>query len=303
VTGTPALARKLDAERARADAAIRRALESRGMQGAGAVSEAVRYAMVGGGKRLRPVLCAGGYRAVARAEPPAAVYDAAVAIELVHTYSLVHDDLPIMDDDDLRRGRPTVHRMFGERVATVAGTALIPLAAAQLAAAARTLCLSDERTAAVSAELTRAAGAGGMVGGQLMDLEAEGGAPTVAALDAIHARKTGALFAASLRIGGLLGAATEAQVGALGAFGAALGLAFQIADDVLDETGDAERLGKTAGKDRVSDKATFPALLGIDGARQRAEAAVTSGLAALDGEDLHDDALRALIRFAADRDR
>ena len=293
----------LETERAAADAGIRRAVGERLAGDAGPVADAVRYALAGGGKRLRPVLCAGAYRAVAKADPPPGVYDAAAAVELVHTYSLVHDDLPIMDDDDLRRGRPTVHRAFGDGVAMVAGAALIPLAAAQLAAAARTLGLDDARTAAVSAELARAAGAGGMVGGQLMDLDAEGRPATVEQLEGIHARKTAALFVASLRIGGLLAGGSAAQVAALGEYGAALGLAFQIADDILDETADSERLGKTAGKDRVSDKATFPALLGLDGARAMAGAAVERGLAALDGEGLHDAALRGLIRFAADRDR
>jgi geranylgeranyl pyrophosphate synthase len=293
----------LDTERAAADAGIGRAVSGRLADAGGPVADALRYALAGGGKRLRPVLCAGAYRAVAEAPPPPGVYDAAAAIELVHTYSLVHDDLPIMDDDDLRRGRPTVHRVFGEAVAMAAGAALIPLAAAQLAAATRALGLDDARTAGVSAELARAAGAGGMVGGQLMDLEAEGGTATVELLEAIHARKTGALFVASLRIGGLLAGGSAAQVAALGEYGEALGLAFQIADDILDETADSERLGKTAGKDRVSDKATFPALLGLDGARAMAGAAVARGLAALDGAGLHDAALRGLIRFAADRDR
>jgi geranylgeranyl pyrophosphate synthase len=292
----------LDRERAAADAAVRRALDALPDSGE-PILEALRYALTGGGKRLRPVLCAGAWRAVAGEDPPDGVYDAAAAIELVHTYSLVHDDLPIMDDDDLRRGRPTVHRVHGAAAAAVAGAALIPFAAGRLADAARSLGLDERSVGAVAGELARAAGAGGMVGGQLMDLEAEGRALSPAALEAIHARKTGALFAASLRIGGRLARGSAAQVDALGDYGAALGLAFQIADDVLDETADSDRLGKTAGKDRVSDKATFPALLGVEGARERARAEVARGLAALDAAGLHDVALRQLIRFAADRDR
>src|SRR5690606_30532404 len=228
----------LERERAAADAAVRRALDAL-PEGDGPVVQAVRYALAGGGKRLRPVLCAGAWRAVAGREPPAAVYDAAAAIELVHTYSLVHDDLPIMDDDDLRRGRPTVHRVHGTAVAMAAGAALIPFAAGRLTAAAQALGLEEDVVAAVGRELARAAGAGGMVGGQLLDLEAEGHALTVDALEAIHARKTGALFVASLRTGGLLARGSTAQVDALGEYGAALGLAFQIADDVLDETADS----------------------------------------------------------------
>jgi geranylgeranyl diphosphate synthase, type II len=290
-------------DRVAADAALRSAARERLGNATGAVADAIRYALAGGGKRLRPVLCGAGYRAIARDEPPEAVSDVAAAIELVHTYSLVHDDLPCMDDDALRRGRPTVHRVYGWRAATAAGAALIPLAAAQLAAGCRRLGLDDRRTADVARTLAAAAGGGGMVGGQLLDLEAEGRAARLDELEAIHARKTGALFTASLRIGGkLAGGGVEADE-ALGAYGAALGLAFQIADDLLDETAAAEVVGKATGKDRARAKATFPALLGTAAARRRAQDAVDRGIAALERAGIDDERLVALIRFAADRDR
>jgi geranylgeranyl pyrophosphate synthase len=231
------------------------------------------------------------------------VWDVAAAIELVHTYSLVHDDLPCMDDDLLRRGRPTLHRVHGWRLATAAGAALIPLAAAQVAHGCRRLGLDDARTAEVARTLAAAAGGAGMVGGQLLDLDAEGRPATVEELEAIHARKTGALFAAALRIGGLLAGGHAEAVEALGAYGAALGLAFQIADDLLDETAAAEVVGKATGKDRARAKATFPALLGTEAARRRAEEAVERGMAALEAAGIDDERLVALIRFAADRDR
>jgi geranylgeranyl diphosphate synthase, type II len=302
VTGVHAPGRPAS-ERAAADEALHRATRALLADAPGDLAAAIRYAVEGGGKRLRPVLCGAGYRAIARAEPPPGVYDVAAAIELVHTYSLVHDDLPCMDDDALRRGRPTLHRADGWRLATVAGAALIPLAAAQLARGCRRLGLQRGRTAEAARILAVAAGGAGMVGGQQLDLEAEGRAATVEELEAIHARKTGALFTASLRLGGLLADASPEADAGLAAYGAALGLAFQIADDLLDETAAAEVVGKATGKDRARAKATFPALLGTEAARLRAQEAVARGIGALDGAGIRDDRLVALIRFAADRDR
>lgn len=267
------------------------------------LADGVRYALGGAGKRLRPILCAAAYRAVGGSGQPAAVHDMAVALELVHSYSLVHDDLPCMDDDALRRGRPAVHRVFGAPVATVVGAALVPLAAARVVAAARAMHLSEERAARLVVELARGAGAGGMVGGQFLDLEAEGRAPCPHMVDAIHARKTGALLAAAPRMGGVAGGADETTVAGLGRYGESLGLAFQIADDVLDVTGDPAVLGKEAGRDSARRKATYPALLGLESARARARELAMEAVEALRGVGLHSRELEGLARFAAERDR
>jgi geranylgeranyl pyrophosphate synthase len=222
---------------------------------------------------------------------------------MIHTYSLMHDDLPCMDDDDLRRGRATVHRIFGERVATVAGAALIPLANAVLTDAGARLGFGPANRRALVSELAAAAGATGMVGGQVLDLEAEGRTLDADALEDIHRRKTGALFAAALRLGGRLAVAGAGVIAALGEAGTALGLAFQITDDVLDVTSDAAVLGKTAGRDQERGKATFAGALGIEHARWRAEEAVARAIAVLREAGITDVALEALIRLAADRDR
>ncbi|MCI0436961.1 MAG: polyprenyl synthetase family protein [Gemmatimonadetes bacterium] len=265
--------------------------------------EPVRYALDGDGKRLRPILCVTTYRAL-RGDPVArAVYEAACAIELIHTYSLVHDDLPCMDDDDLRRGRATVHRVYGSGAASIAGAVMIPLAVAVLDRAADTLGLDAQVRKAVVRELTDAAGAGGMVGGQLLDLEAEGGSIDVSGLEKIHHRKTGALFVASLRIGARLAGAPDRLLAALGSCGEWLGLAFQVTDDVLDETSESSVLGKTAGRDRAQGKATFAALLGVAGARRRARAAADSALAVLRSAGVQDGRLEALADYAVERDR
>ena len=265
--------------------------------------EPVRYALEGDGKRLRPILCVTTWRALRGAPVPAAVYEAACAIELIHTYSLVHDDLPCMDDDDLRRGRDTVHRVYGSAAASIAGAAMIPLAVGVLADAAERLGLDGRARVAVVRELTEAAGAGGMVGGQVLDLAAEGLTIDVARLEDIHQRKTGALFVASLRIGGRLAGAHERVLHALGACGEWLGLAFQVTDDVLDETSESSVLGKTAGRDRQQGKATFAALLGVQAARAKARAAADAAQAVLRSAGLEDDRLIALADYAVERDR
>jgi geranylgeranyl pyrophosphate synthase len=238
------------------------------------VAAAIRYTLQGSGKRLRPTLVFAAHEALgADAADEPAVAQLAAAVEVVHAYSLVHDDLPCMDDDDLRRGRPTTHRAFGVPVATRAGFHMVGLAARVLAAGLDRLALSPDRRREIAAELFRAAGAGGMIGGQWLDLDAEQRRVTRGQMEEMHARKTGALIASSCVIGGL--AAGEgvppAHLAALREYGRAIGLAFQIADDVLDATATSHQLGKTAGKDAARAKCTFVTLLGVGAARAEAE--------------------------------
>jgi len=263
------------------------------------VADAIRYSLFGGGKRLRGLLVLAAYRTAGGtldASPLAA------AIEIVHAYSLIHDDLPCMDDDDVRRGRPTVHRAFGVRAAMAAGVAMVPLAASAGIAAARALHLPETAGGHVVATLMRASGAGGMIGGQLLDLDGEDRPLSLAELERVHRAKTGALITASIELGGLAAAADSKQMAAMIAFGEAIGLAFQIADDVLDVTATTDRLGKTAGRDLDLHKSTYPALLGVDGARQRAHALVDDGCAALRSAGLLSTELDALARFVVERD-
>lgn len=231
------------------------------------LGEAMRYSLSAGGKRVRPVLCLLAAEAVGGAAD--AALPGALALELIHTYSLVHDDLPAMDDDDLRRGKPTCHIAFGEAHAILAGDGLLTEAFRILAGEG---AIPPERRARALEVLAVAAGWRGMAGGQALDLEGEaltreGLDYGLAHLRTIHRLKTGALLRASLELGGILGGGDEAQIEALREAGAALGLAFQIQDDILDATSDASTLGKRAGKDCGKGKITYPALLGLDGAR------------------------------------
>ena len=267
------------------------------------VSDAMRYALTGGGKRLRPALVAACYEAVAQRAADDRVADLGCAVELIHTYSLVHDDLPAMDDDDMRRGRPTTHKAFDEAVATLAGAALIPLAFQTAADAAAALELNTSARLAVARTLAESAGAAGMVGGQVLDLEGEAADVDIDWLEKTHAAKTGALLRGACRLGGLAARATPAQMAALDDYGRHLGLAFQITDDILDETATTEQLGKTAGKDRSVAKATFPAFLGLTGAVERATTEMTAAIQALAGANLATDTLVDLCRFAVERKR
>ena len=233
------------------------------------VSAAIRYSLLSTGKRLRPTLVVACYEAVGGGSP--AVAELAAAVEVVHAYSLVHDDLPCMDNDDLRRGRPTTHRAFDVRTATEAGYHMVALAARVLAAGMDALELDVERRRTIALELFRAAGAGGMIGGQALDLEAEGRRLPAAELREIHRRKTGALIAASCVIGALAAGAAPAAREALRGYGADMGLAFQVYDDVLDATATSDQLGKTAGRDAALAKSTFVTLLGVGAARAEAE--------------------------------
>jgi geranylgeranyl pyrophosphate synthase len=241
----------------------------------------IGYSLLGEGKRLRPTLVFAAYEALGGSAP--AVAELAAAVEVVHAYSLVHDDLPCMDDDDLRRGRPTAHRAFDVPRATRAGYRMVPLAALVLARGLDALALSEARRREIALELFQAAGAGGMIGGQALDLEAEAKSLPIAQLEEVHRRKTGALIAASCVIGAL--AAGEGvgrgQIEALRGYGQAIGLAFQIADDVLDATATSDQLGKTAGKDAAHAKATFVSVLGVGAARAEAERLAAQAVAQL----------------------
>jgi geranylgeranyl diphosphate synthase, type II len=237
------------------------------------VPDAVRYGLLSEGKRLRPTLVFAAYEALGGAEANGGLAELAAAVEVVHAYSLVHDDLPCMDNDDLRRGRPTVHRAFDVGAATSAGFHMVGLAARVLASGLEAMALDSERERAIARELFQAAGAGGMIGGQVLDLEAEGRVIAIDALREVHRRKTGALIAAACVIGGLAAdrdPPTE-HLAALRAYGQAIGLAFQIADDVLDATGTSAQLGKTAGRDAALAKSTFVSVLGVGAARAEAE--------------------------------
>jgi geranylgeranyl pyrophosphate synthase len=260
------------------------------------VAEAVRYSLLGGGKRFRGILLLAAYRAAGGAGDATRL---AAAVEMVHAYSLVHDDLPCMDNDDLRRGRPTVHRKFNTRLATIAGVAMVPIAARTAARAAASLEAGMETR--IVTELMAAAGAGGMIGGQMLDLQGEQRTPDLTELERIHRAKTGALVAAAALLGGLAAGAEPVAVEALRSFGEAVGLAFQITDDVLDVTATSEALGKTAGRDAALQKSTYPALLGVDGATERADRLIAEGCAALSREKLLTPMLESIARFVVRR--
>lgn len=262
------------------------------------IHRAMRYSLLAGGKRLRPVLCCAASEACGGTAKDA--LPAACAVELVHTYSLVHDDLPCMDNDDLRRGKPTSHKVFGEGMAVLAGDALLTEAFAVLAAARP----KGRVTAAdLVAELARASGSRGLIAGQVADLEAEGRKPSEPALYFIHAAKTGMLLRAALKLGGLCGGGGKKQIAALDRFGFALGLAFQIQDDILDATQSAKKLGKTAGKDAAAGKMTFPALYGLERSRKLAGQWTEEAIDALRVFGRRGEKLRALAGLILSRDR
>ena len=264
--------------------------------------EPIVYAIGVGGKRMRPILCVAAFQAISGNDRPRAeVFRAAAALELIHAYSLVHDDLPFMDDDDLRRGRPTAHRAYGTATATIAGAAMIALAFRILLDALDELDLPPLHHERARATFAAAAGAPGMVGGQWLDLAGEGAALDLTQLEHVHALKTGALLRASVVLGGLLARATTSQIDALARYGAALGLAFQIADDLLDVRGDSAAIGKTAGRDAELAKSTYPALLGIASAERLARQQMESALRALADEGIVSPGLEALARYAVDR--
>ncbi len=260
------------------------------------IHKAMRYSLFAGGKRIRPILCMEA--AFACCDLPDGIESAACTLELIHTYSLIHDDLPALDNDDLRRGRPTCHKVFGDAMAILAGDALLTLAFQVLAQ----LPADAFRKIRLIEELSVASGTvGGMIAGQVNDLEGEGKFPTAALLDSIHRAKTGALLRASVRMGAIYAGADDQQLDALSRYGEHIGLAFQIVDDILDVEMPSEALGKTAGKDAQQHKITFPAVYGLERSHQMAEEERISALSALNRFDERAERLRQLADLIVHR--
>lgn len=261
------------------------------------IHQAVRHSTFAGGKRLRPILCMEAARMVA-GSLPVGIEDLGAALEMLHTYSLIHDDLPALDNDDLRRGRPTCHKVFGEAIAILAGDALQTQAYEVLS---RLKCPADARVRIIE-EIAHGTGTiEGMIGGQVVDLEAEHHKPDLATLEYIHRAKTAALITASLVSGALYAGADDSAVSSIRSFGQNIGLAFQIVDDVLDVTQTSEQLGKTAGKDMAAEKATYPALFGLDQSLKKADNLVHAACSMLDRFGERADTLKALAHFLVER--
>jgi geranylgeranyl diphosphate synthase type II len=258
---------------------------------------AMRHSVFAGGKRIRPILCMEAGRMIA-GSLPAGIEQVGAALEMLHTYSLIHDDLPALDNDDLRRGRPTCHKAFGEAIAILAGDALQTQAYEVLS---RLRCSAEARVRIIE-EIARGTGTvDGMIGGQVVDLEAEHSKADVATLEYIHRAKTAALITASVVSGGLYAEADSDSIQRLRSFGQNIGLAFQIVDDVLDVTQTSEQLGKTAGKDVSAEKVTYPALFGVDESLKQADALVNAALAELDSFGQGAETLKAIARFLVER--
>ncbi|AGL02009.1 polyprenyl synthetase family protein [Desulfoscipio gibsoniae] len=264
------------------------------------IHEAMRYSVFAGGKRLRPALVLAGARAVGGDEK--SVLQAACAIELLHTYSLVHDDLPAMDNDDFRRGNPTNHKVYGEAMAVLAGDALLTLAFGLLAGVSQTGSFGADRVVRVIAEVAEAAGTAGLIGGQVVDMQSTGKSIDKQTLEYIHVHKTGALYRASVRTGAILAGAAPEQLYHLTVYAENLGLAFQIVDDILDIAGDEQKLGKPIGSDTKNQKATYPALHGLAAARSIARQAAEQANGALASFGAEADFLRGLVCFVINRE-
>jgi len=299
----------LEQGREAADAAIERLLPP-ATEHPTSIHQAMRHSVFAGGKRLRPILCMEAGRMIAAASVvgsrtgspagslPTGIEDLGGALEMLHTYSLIHDDLPALDNDDLRRGRPTCHKAFGEAIAILAGDALQTLAYEVLAQIA---CPAEARVSIIR-EIAHATGTiNGMIGGQVVDLEAEHKKPDLATLEYIHRSKTAALITASMVSGGIYAGAMAADIGHLRTYGQSIGLAFQIVDDVLDLTQTSEQLGKTAGKDAAAEKATYPALFGIEESIRKADALADRACAELDEYGEAASTLKDLARFLVER--
>jgi len=293
----------LERGREAADAALERLLPP-ATQHPTSIHQAMRHSVFAGGKRLRPILCMEAGRMIRAAGSAASdclsegIEDLGAAIEMLHTYSLIHDDLPALDNDDLRRGRPTCHKAFGEAVAILAGDALQTQAYEVLA---QLSCPSEARVAIIR-EIAHGTGTiEGMIGGQVVDLEAEHTTPDLTTLEYIHRSKTAALIAASVVSGGIYAGAAVADISHLRTYGQSIGLAFQIVDDVLDLTQTSEQLGKTAGKDATAEKATYPALFGIDESLHQAETLVDGACTQLNEYGDAASTLKELARFLIER--
>lgn len=261
--------------------------------------QSMRYSIFAGGKRLRPIMVIAASEAVGGTAQQ--VMHAACALEMIHTYSLIHDDLPAMDDDDFRRGRPTNHKTYGEAAAILAGDALLTDAFRLLADDKANMAVPPATVLRVIELVARFAGSQGMVGGQVVDMESEGKEIDFPTLEYIHTHKTGGLILASVQAGALLGGGDEKQFAALTRFGGAAGLAFQIADDILDVVGDQAKLGKDIGSDQARGKATYPALLGLAEARQRASELVDIAIEALTPLGAQAKTLQELARYIVER--
>ena len=261
------------------------------------IHKAMRYSLFAGGKRLRPILCLAA--AEACGGKTSGALPAACAVECIHTYSLIHDDLPSMDNDDLRRGRPTCHKVFGDGIAILAGDALLTIAF-EIAAEAKPVSRYDLHD--VLREIAEAAGSRKLIAGQVADLEAEGRRLTRAQVRSIHENKTAALLTTSVRLGAMSANASEKQLASITAFGRALGLAFQVIDDILDVTQTSEKLGKSAGKDVAAEKATYPAVIGLEKSRAEARRLTRQAHSALESLGKNANVLRALADYLLARE-
>src|SRR5208283_3413463 len=290
----------LEQGRAAADAALERLLPA-ATEHPTSIHQAMRHSVFAGGKRLRPILCMEAGRMTMPKQTgawPKGIEQLGAALEMLHTYSLIHDDLPALDNDDLRRGRPTCHKAFGEATAILAGDALQTQAYEVLAQLA---CPAEARVAIIR-EIAHATGTiDGVIGGQVVDLEAEHTKPDLATLEYIHRSKTAALITASVVSGGLYAGGTSADIAHLRTYGQSIGLAFQIVDDVLDLTQTSEQLGKTAGKDAAAEKATYPALFGIEESLRKADALVDEACSILDEYGEAASTLKDLARYLVER--
>jgi geranylgeranyl diphosphate synthase type II len=293
----------LEQGREAADAALERLLPP-ATQHPISIHQAMRHSVFAGGKRLRPILCMEAGRMIAESATastaPPGIEQVGAALEMLHTYSLIHDDLPALDNDDLRRGRPTCHKAFGEATAILAGDALQTLAYEVLSQ----IPCPPEACVAIIREIAHATGTiDGMIGGQVVDLEAEHKKPDLATLEYIHRSKTAALLTASVVSGGIYAGAKAADVAHLRTYGQSIGLAFQIVDDVLDLTQTSEQLGKTAGKDAAAEKTTYPALFGIEESLRQADALVDQACAELNEYGSAASILKDLARYLVERKR
>jgi len=290
------LKRYLVARQKEVDRALNRFLPAESVAPA-TIHKAMRYSLFAGGKRLRPILCLAAAEACGGKSAAAIPY--ACAVECIHTYSLIHDDLPSMDNDDLRRGRPTCHKVFGDAIAILAGDALLTVAF-EIVTRARPVSRYDLRE--ILREITVAAGSRKLIAGQVADLEAEGRTLSREQVRSIHENKTAALLTTSVRLGAMAANANPKQLAAVSAFGRALGLAFQVIDDILDVTQTSEKLGKSAGKDLAAKKATYPAVFGLEKSRSEARRLTTRAHKALESLGENAATLRALADYLLARE-